>query len=200
MNVNFNLKDFLAFFKKTSFRISFLIGMIVYKFYLLETENSIFKNIIDIILVVAIIFVLDDILEKIFNPIKFSKELKKCIEDLKKLTEPQIFILLYHYFDFTNEKIIVNQTSNFNLHEGEYQILASKFIIFRAASTSSSFNFPFSIQDWAYKEIIRAINAKEIEVKKKKYEYIVKWYSYEYRFNKNELEDASQTLSDMSWL
>lgn len=200
MNINFDIKNLLAFFKRTTFRIAFMLGIIIYKFWLLETENEVINNVVNIVLVISIIFVLDDILEKIFKPIKLKITLKEYINDLKNLSEPQVLILIYHYFNFEKDKIVVNPTSYFNLHEGEYQILVSKLIIFRAASTASSFNFPFSIQDWAYKEIIRAIDNKEIKINKTKNEYTVKWYKKEYKFNKKELEDMQQTLEDMSWL
>ena len=200
MNINFDIKNLLAFFKRTTFRIAFMVGIIIYKFCQLETKNEIINNVVNIILVISIIFVLDDILEKIFKPIKVRITLNDYIKELKNLSEPQVLILIYHYFNFDEDKLIVNQTSYFNLHEGEYQILVSKLILFRAASTASSFNFPFSIQDWAYKEIIKAIDNKEIEINKLKNEYIVKWYKKEYRFNKEELDDMQQTLEDMSWL
>lgn len=200
MNINFDIKNLLAFFKRTTFRIAFLMGIIIYKFWLLETENEVINNVVNIVLVISIIFVLDDILEKIFKPIKLKITLKEYINDLKNLSEPQILILIYHYFNFEKDKIVVNPTSYFNLHEGEFQILVSKVIIFRAASTASSFNFPFSIQDWAYKEIIRAIDNKEIKINKSKNEYIVKWYRKEYKFSKEELDDMQQSLEDMSWL
>lgn len=200
MNINFDIKNLLAFFKRTTFRIAFMIGIIIYKFWLLETKNEVINNVVNIVLVISIIFVLDDILEKIFKPIKLKITLKDYTNNIKNLSEPQVLILIYHYFDFKKDKIVVNPTSYFNLHEGEYQILVSKLIIFRAASTASSFNFPFSIQDWAYKEIIRAIDNKEIEINKIKNEYTVKWYKKEYKFNKEELDDMQQTLEDMSWL
>lgn len=200
MNINFDIKNLLAFFKRTTFRIAFMVGIIIYKFWLLETENEVINNVVNIVLVISIIFVLDDILEKIFKPIKLKITLKEYINDLKNLSEPQILILIYHYFNFEKDKIVVNPTSYFNLHEGEFQILVSKLIIFRAASTASSFNFPFSIQDWAYKEIIRAIDNKEIKINKSKNEYIVKWYRKEYKFSIEELDDMQQSLEDMSWL
>ena len=70
MNVNFNLKDFLAYLKKTSFRISFLIGISLYKFWLLDTQNTTIYNIVNIIFVLSIIFLLDDVIEKIIKESK----------------------------------------------------------------------------------------------------------------------------------
>ena len=200
MNINFDLKNLLTFFKRTSFRIAFLIGMFVYKFYLLKTTSKIMNNIINIVLIVAIIFVVDDVLEKIINPLKEKYTLKKYKKELKQLSEPQVLILIYHYFNYDKDIIKVNPSSHFNLYEGEYQILVSKSIIFSATSMSSPFNFPFTIQDWAYKEMIRAIDKKEIEIEATKKDYIIRWYSHEFKCNKNELNDMKQSLEDMSWL
>ena len=59
MNINFDIKNLLAFFKRTTFRIAFMIGIIIYKFWLLETKNEVINNVVNIVLVISIIFVLE---------------------------------------------------------------------------------------------------------------------------------------------
>ena len=179
MNVNFDLKELLLFFKKTSFKIAFLIGISVYKFWLLDTENKIINNLVTIILILSIIFLLDDIIGKIAAYINRKNAIKKRINELKKLSDPQVLILILHYFEFNKDKLEINSTSYFNMHEGEYQILQSKLIIFRASSTSYTINFPFTMQEWAYNELVRAVENDEISFKESKKQYIIKWYSRE---------------------
>lgn len=185
MNVHFNLKDFFAYFKKISFRISFLIGISLYKFWLLNTNNAIIINIVNIVFVLAVIFLLDDILEKIINCINKKTLVKKYIKELKKISDPQVLILMTHYFEYSNGNIDINSTSYFSIEEGEYRILQSKLIIFQATDIRSSFNFPFTLQEWAYNELIRAVDTKEISLEETKKEYIIHWYTRDIKCEKD---------------
>lgn len=189
MNVNFNLKDFLAYFKKTSFRISFLIGISLYKFWLLDTQNTTINNIVNIIFILAIIFLLDDIIGKIISSFNKKIIVKKYIKELKNVSDPQVLILIAHYFEYNNGKIDINSTSYFSMQEGEYQILKSKLIIFQATSMRSSFNFPFTLQEWAYNELMRAVDKNEISFEETKKEYIIHWYTRKIKCDKKYLND-----------
>lgn len=197
MNVNFNLKDFLAYFKKTSFRISFLIGISLYKFWLLDTQNTTIYNIVNIIFVLSIIFLLDDIIEKIINYFNKKTIIKKYVKELKNISDPQVLILISHYFENNKGKIEINPTSYFSLQEGEYQILKSKLIIFQATSMRSSFNFPFTLQEWAYNELIRAVDNNEIFLEETKKEYIIHWYARKLKCNKEYINEYNNKIEYM---
>lgn len=200
MNVNFDLKGFLAFFKKTSFRISFLIGITIYKFWLLDTSNEIVNNIVSIIFVLSLVFLLDDMIERILSFIKRKTAVKKHIKELKNISDPQVLILVSHYFDYDKSKIEINPTSNFSMTDGEYQILQSKLIIFQASSTSFSPSFPFTIQEWAYNELVRAVESKEIEFKETKTQYVIKWYSRELKCDKDDIDDRRDYYDHMDYV
>ena len=194
MNVNFNLKDVLAYFKKTSFRISFLIGISLYKFWLIDTKNNTILNIVNIIFVLAVIFLLDDIAERIINYINKKRIVKKCVKELKQISDPQVLILIAHYFDYNKGGIDINPTSYFSLQDGEYQVLKSKLIVFQATNMRSSFNFPFTFQEWAYNELTRAVSAVEIFFEETKNEYIIHWYKRKIKCEKdflNEYRDSN---------
>lgn len=185
MNVNFNLKDVLAYFKKTSFRISFLIGISLYKFWLIDTKNNTILNIVNIIFVLAVIFLLDDIAERIINYINKKRIVKKRVKELKQISDPQVLILIGHYFDYNKGGIGINPTSYFSLQDGEYQVLKSKLIVFQATNMRSSFNFPFTLQEWAYNELTRAVSAGEIFFEETKKEYIIHWYKRKIKCEKD---------------
>lgn len=176
MNVNFNLKDILVYFKRTSFRISFLIGISLYKFWLLDTKKAIIINMVNIIFVLAVTFLLDDIVERIKKCIDKKISIKKCIKELKQISDPQVLILISHYFDYKKGVIDINSISYFSLQDGEYQVLKSKFIVFQAANISNSFDFPFTLREWAYKELTRAVGTDEIFFEESENEYIIHWY------------------------
>jgi len=189
MNVNFNLKDFLAYFKKTSFRIAFLIGISLYKFWLLDSNNAVINNIVTIIFILAVVFLLDDIIEIIIS--FFNKKLivKKYVKELKKISDPQVLILIAHYFEYNKGTIEINSTSYFSLEDGEYQVLKSKLIIFQATNMRSSFNFPFTLQEWAYNELTRAVDDGEIAFEETKKDYIIHWYKREIKCEKELLKE-----------
>lgn len=193
MNVNFNLKDILAYFKKTSFRISFLIGISLYKFWLLDTKNTTIINIVNIIFVLAVIFLLDDIVEKIINCIDKKRVVKKYIKELKQISDPQVLILIAHYFDYNKGVIDINPTSYFSLQDGEYQVLKSKLIVFQATNMRSSFNFPFTLQEWAYNELTRAVAAGEISFEEIKKEYVIHWYKRKIKCEKDFLNEYRES-------
>lgn len=200
MNINFDLKGFLAFFKKTSFRISFLIGITIYKFWLLDTSNEIINNVVSIVFVLSIIFLLDDVIESIFSLINQKTIVKKYIKELKNISDPQVLILILHYFDYDKGKIEINSTSNFSMTDGEYQVLQSKFIIFRSSTMSYTTSFPFTIQEWAYNELVRAVESKEIEFMETKTQYIIKWYSRELKCDKNDIDDRRDYYDHMDYV
>lgn len=193
MNVNFNLKDILVYFKRTSFRISFLIGISLYKFWLLDTKNTIIINIVNIIFVLAVIFLLDDIVERIINCIDKKGGVKKCIKGLKQMSDPQVLILISHYFDYNKGVIDINSTSYFSLQDGEYQVLKSKLIVFQATNMSDSFDFPFTLQEWAYKELTRAVVTGEISFEETENEYIIHWYKRKIKYEKNFLNEYRES-------
>ena len=177
MNVSFNFKDFLLYFKKISFKISFFVGISLYKFVLLNSQSTIINNIVNVIFILSIIFLLDDIIERIIKTVNKKNVLKKYIKELKNLSNSQIDILLAHYFKYNNKNLEVNQTSYFNIQEGEYQILKSKYIIFQAAKVATSFFLPFTLNEWAYNEIVRAIDNHEIYIEELKNDCTIIWYS-----------------------
>lgn len=193
MNVNFNLKDILVYFKRTSFRISFLIGISLYKFWLLDTKNTIIINIVNIIFALAVIFLLDDIVERIKNCIDKKIGIKKCIKGLKQMSDPQVLILISHYFDYNKGVIDINSTSYFRLQDGEYQVLKSKLIVFQATNMSDSFDFPFTLQEWAYKELTRAVVTGEISFEETVNEYIIHWYKRKIKYEKNFLNEYRES-------
>ena len=200
MNVNFNLKDFLAYFKKTSFRIAFLIGISLYKFWLLDSNNAVINNIVTIIFILAVVFLLDDIIERIIS--FFNKKLivKKHVKELQNISDPQVLILIAHYFENYKNKIDINSTSYFNMKEGEYQILKSKLIIFQATSMSTSFSFPFTLQEWAYNELMRAVDNKEIYFEETKKEYIIHWYGRQIKCDKEYLNDYREYNNELDYM
>lgn len=200
MNVNFNLKDFLAYFKKTSFRIAFLIGISLYKFWLLDSNNAVINNIVTIIFILAVVFLLDDIIERIIS--FFNKKLivKKYVKELQNISDPQVLILIAHYFENDKNKIDINSTSYFNMKEGEYQILKSKLIIFQATSMSTSFSFPFTLQEWAYNELMRAVDNKEIYFEETKKEYIIHWYGRQIKCEKEYLNDYREYNNELDYM
>lgn len=189
MNVNFNLKDILAYFKKTSFKISFIIGIALYKFWLLDTKNNTIINIVNIIFILAIIFLLDDIIEKIINLINNKRIVNKYVKELKKISDAQVLILIAHYFEYNKGTIEINPTSYFSLEDGEYQVLKSKLIIFQATNMRSSFNFPFKLQEWAYNELTRAVDDGEIAFEETKKDYIIHWYKREIKCEREFLKE-----------
>ena len=46
----------------------------------------------------------------------------------------------------------------------------------------TSFSFPFTLEEWAYKELDKAIQNEQITYVKKKGENIVYWYGKEVKF------------------
>lgn len=200
MNVNFNLKDFIDYFRKTSFRIAFLIGISLYKFWLLDSNNAVINNIVTIIFILAVVFLLDDMIETIIS--FFNKKLivKKYVKELQNISDSQVLILIAHYFENEKNKIDINSTSYFNMKEGEYQILKSKLIIFQATSMSTSFSFPFTLQEWAYNELMRAVDNKEIYFEETKKEYIIHWYGRQIKCDKEYLYDYSEYNNEIDYM
>ena len=182
MNISISLKDILKFFNKLSFKLAFFTGIIIYKFFLLDKSSKIADISINIMLTISIIFLVDDIIERIIKLIKKKYILKKYIRGIKELSEPQIEILVSNYFEIKNNKVIINPTAYFSIEEGEYQILSLKAIIFRASSVQTSFSFPFTLEEWAYKELDKAIQNEQITYVKKKGENIVYWHGKEVKF------------------
>lgn len=200
MNVNFNLKDFLAYFKKTSFKIAFLIGISLYKFWLLDSTNVVVNNIVTVIFILAVVFLLDDIFERIIGFFNKKLVIKKYIKELQNISDPQVLILIAHYFENNKNKIDINSTSYFNVKEGEYQILKSKLIIFQATSMSTSFSFPFTLQEWAYNELTRAVDNKEIYFEETKKEYIIHWYDRQIKCDKDYLNDYREYNNELDYM
>ena len=189
MNINVSLKDVLKFFTKLSFKIAFFIGIIIYKIFLLDNSNKFENNVVNIILIISIIFLVDDLINRALKTINKKIIISKLKKGLKKLLDPQIEILVSNYLTLKNNSIIINPTAYFSLERGEYQILLSKQIIFRSATIQGSLYFPFTIQEWAYNEIDNAIKKKEIVYKKKGKEIHIKWYGKEIKFTKNVKQD-----------
>jgi len=200
LNVNFDLKGFLAFFKKISFRISFLVGITIYKFWLLDTSNEIINNVVSIIFILSLVFLLDDIIEQIILRFKQKTAVKKRVKMLKNISDPQVLILVSHYFDYDKGKIEINPTSNFSMTDGEYQVLQSKYIIFRASTMSYTTSFPFTIQEWAYNELVRAVGNKDIEFRETKTQYVIKWYSRELKCDKDDIDDRREYYDHMDYV
>ena len=200
MNVNFNLKELLAYFKKTSFRIAFLIGISLYKFWLLDSNNVVVSNIVTMVFILSVVFLLDDIIEKIIGFFNKRLVVKKHIKELQSISDPQVIILIAHYFENTKNKIEINSNSYFNVKEGEYQILKSKQIIFQATSISSSFKFPFTLQEWAYNELTRAVEKKEIYFEERKKDYIIHWYNRQIKCEKEYLNDYKNYNNEFDYM
>lgn len=173
MNINVSLKDVLKFFTKLSFKIAFFIGIIIYKIFLLDNSNKFENNVVNIILIISIIFLVDDLINRALKTINKKVIISKLKKGLKKLSDPQIEILVSNYLILKNNSIIINPTAYFSLERGEYQILLSKQIIFRSATIQGSLYFPFTIQEWAYNEIDNAIKKKEIVYKKREKKFIL---------------------------
>ena len=53
----------------------------------------------------------------------------------------------------------------------------------------SSFNFPFTLQEWAYNELTRAVSAGEIFFEETKKEYIIHWYKRKIKCEKDFLNE-----------
>ena len=56
MNFNIDLKSILNFFAKFSFKIAFFIGIVIYRFILLDRNSEISITITNILLTISIIF------------------------------------------------------------------------------------------------------------------------------------------------
>lgn len=189
MNINVNLKDILNFFTRLSFKIAFFIGIFIYKNFILDGSNNTSKIIVNIIFIISIIFLLDDLIDKTIKIFRKKFVLRKYIKGLKELSKPQIEILVSKYLEIKNNTIIIKPTAYFNISKGEYLILKSKFIIFRAASMQNSFNFPFTLQEWAYNELSRAIKNKKIIWNKEGKTNRINWYGKEIVFKEKQNYD-----------
>lgn len=189
MNVSISLKDILNFFSKLSFKIAFFIGIIIYKFVLLDKTNNTANIIVNIILTLSIIFLIDDVIERIIKLINKKSTIKKYIKEIKELSEPQIAILVSNYFEIKNNNVIIHPTAYFNIEAGEYQVLLSKLIIFQASQMQASFDFPFTLQEWSYKELEKSLQNGDITYMKKGKENIVNWYGKEVKFKEKEQYD-----------
>lgn len=182
MNFNMDIKEILHFFTKISFKIAFFVGIFIYKIYFLDKNNYMANLIINILLTISIVLLIDAIIDKIIISIKNKRVLYKYRKNIKNLSEPQIQILVYNYLDIEKGNLIINPTAYFNMEMGEYQILLSKGIIFQASKMQSSWDFPFTLQELAYKELEEAINKKQITYSKQKNKCIVNWYGREISF------------------
>lgn len=189
MNFSIDFKNILNFFTKFSFKISFFIGIVIYRFILLDRNSEISITITNILLTISVIFLIDEVVNKIFS--FFNKKIvtKKYKKELENLSEPQIKIFAENYLIFEKNNIEINPTAYFNIQDGIYQILLSKLIIFQAAKMQQSFEFPFTLQEWAYKEIDAAINNGKIRCREDKKEYVLNWYKKEVHISKSQYRE-----------
>ena len=186
MNFNLNLKDILNFFTKISFKIAFFIGVFIYKIFFLDKNNGVANIVINILFTISIIFLVDAVIEKIIKFTKNKKVLYNYKRNIRKLSEPQIQLLVSNYLDIEKENVIINPIAYFNLQRGQFQILLSKGIIFQAASMQTSLCFPFSLQELAYNELEKAIHKKKITYSKHEDKCIVNWYGRKISFKMQE--------------
>ena len=97
MSVNIELKEFLKFFQKTSFRIAFLLGTILFKILTFNYSNDVFKIIADVLSVLASIFLLDDLFSRLGFFISKKIKHKKIKCTLHSLNKSQVLVLVDHF-------------------------------------------------------------------------------------------------------
>ena len=186
MSVNIELKEFLKFFQKTSFRIAFLLGTILFKILTFNYSNDVFKIIADVLSVLASIFLLDDLFSRLGFFISKKIKHKKIKCTLHSLNKSQVLVLVDYFFDFSSDIIKINQTGYFKLTDGLYNELTSAGLITQALVGIPS-SFPFMMLVWVYDDLNDALKNKNIEIKFKSNETEIKWYESNYIYTKNEL-------------
>ena len=186
MSVNIELKEFLKFFQKTSFRIAFLLGTILFKTLMLNYSNDVFKIIADVLLVLASIFLVDDLFSRLGFFISKKIKHRKIKHTIRSLNKSQVLVLISHFFDFSNDTIRINQTGYFEFAGGLYNELTSAGLIIQATA-GTQVSFPFMMLAWAYDDLSDALKNKNIEIKFKNNKTEVKWFKNSYAYAKSEL-------------
>lgn len=183
MSVNIELKEFLKFFQKTSFRIAFLLGTILLKILTFNYSNDVFKIIADVLLVLASIFLVDDLFSRLGFFISKKIKHQKIKRTLHGLNKSQVLVLVDHFFDLSSDIIKINQTGYFKLTDGLHNELTSAGLITQAHVGIPS-SFPFMMLVWVYDDLNDALKNKNIEIKFKSNETEIKWYENNYIYTK----------------
>lgn len=186
MSVSIELKEILKFFQKTSFRIAFLFGTILFKILTANYSNDVFRMIADVLLVLASIFLADDFFSRLGFFVSRTIKHKKIKHAIRSLNKSQVLVLIGHFFDFSNDTIRINQTGYFEFAGGLYNELTSAGLIIQAAA-GTQVNFPFMMLAWAYDDLSDALKNKNIEIKFKNNKTEVKWFKHNYTYAKSEL-------------
>lgn len=183
MNVNIEFKEFLKFFQKTSFRIAFLLGTILFKILTLNYSNDVFKIIADVLLVLASIFLVDDLFSRLGFSISKRIKHQKIKRILHSLNKSQVLVLVDHFFDFSSDTIKISQTGYFRIADGLYNELTSTGLIIQA-KVGRHDSFPFIMLAWVYDDLSNALKNKDIEIKFKNNITEIKWYGNNYIYQK----------------
>lgn len=186
MSVNIELKEFLKFFQKTSFRIAFLLGTILFKTLMFNYSNDVFNIMADVLLVLASIFLADDFLSRLGFFISKTIKHQKIKHSIRSLNKSQVLVLISHFFDFSNDAIRINQTGYFEFAGGLYNELTSAGLIMQATA-GTQVSFPFMMLAWAYDDLSDALKNKNIEIKFKNNKTEVKWFKNTYTYAESEL-------------
>ena len=186
MSVNIELKELLKFFQKTSFRIAFLFGAILFKILTINYSNDVFKIIADILLVLASIFLVDDLFSRLGFFISKKVKHQKIKRIVHSLNKSQVLVLIGHFFDVSGDDIKINQTGYFELAGGLYNELTSAGLIIQA-NAGTQINYPFMMLAWVYDDLNDALKNKNIEIRFKNNKTEVKWYENNYTYTKSEL-------------
>ena len=116
MGVNIEFKEFLKFFQKTSFRIAFLLGAILFKILTLNYSNDVFKIIADILSVLALIFLLDDLFSRLGFSISKKTKHQKIKRTLHSLNKSQVLVYDLSWYDL-GKKHNLDYKSTFTLQQ-----------------------------------------------------------------------------------